>query len=172
MPVQSRALVAVRVAIPVLTVGVYLCSLAAPTDNAGWLGIHLFLIGLLFCWALHLMFSWWANVFYWIALGYYCRGNWPLAAKWGMVATGLAMSALFLAGMRIKSPAFQLWTASMAMLAAGSLAIARWPGRHREKHGERAQFDSPRQEERIRPDGDPKRNPTQCWEHRPSDVVL
>jgi hypothetical protein len=122
MPVRS----AVRVAIPVLSIGAYLASLAAPGGSQGWLGIHLFLAGLLFFWAFHLTFSWWANVLYLIALGYYCRGNWALAAKWALVATGLALSAALLDLSIINAPAFQLWTGSMAALAAGSLALATW----------------------------------------------
>jgi hypothetical protein len=109
----------------VLSVGAYLASLAAPGESQGWLGIHLFLAGLLFIWAMHLTFSWWANVLFVIALGYYCRGNWALAAKWALGATGLAMSAALLGLRIIYAPAFQLWTGSMATLAAGSLALAR-----------------------------------------------
>jgi hypothetical protein len=86
----------------------------------------MFLAGLLYFWAFHLTFSWWANLFYLIALGYYCRGNWALAATWALVATGLAMSWALLDPVAINAPAFQLWTGSMAALAAGSLALARW----------------------------------------------
>jgi hypothetical protein len=84
------------------------------------------LAGLLYFWAFHLTFSWWANVFYLIALGYYCRGNWALAATWALVATGLAMSWSLLDPVATNAPAFQLWTGSMAALAAGSVALARW----------------------------------------------
>jgi hypothetical protein len=125
MPVRSRSLVAVRVAVPVLSVGAYLASLAAPGESKGWLGIHLFLAGLLCVWAIHLTFSWWANVLFVIALGYYCRGNWALAANWALGATGLAISAALLGLDIIYAPAFQLWTGSMATLAAGSLALTR-----------------------------------------------
>jgi hypothetical protein len=62
MPVRSRHLVAASVAIPVLSVGTYLAALAAPGGSQGWLEIHLLLAGLLFFWAIHLTFSWWANV--------------------------------------------------------------------------------------------------------------
>jgi hypothetical protein len=127
MPVRSRSFVAVRVAIPVLSVVIYLASLAAPGGYQGWLGFHLFLAGLLFSWAIHLTFSWWANVLFAIALGYYCRGVWALAANWALVATALAMSGALVDAHIINAPAFQLWAGSMATLAVGSLALARWP---------------------------------------------
>jgi hypothetical protein len=125
MPVRSRSLVAVRVAIPVLSVGIYLASLAAPGGYQGWIGFHYFLAGLLFAWAVHLTFSWWANVLFLVALGYYCHGVWALAAKWALVATALAMSGALVDARIINAPAFQLWTGSMAILAAGSMALAR-----------------------------------------------
>jgi hypothetical protein len=128
MPVRSRSLVAVRVAIPVVSVATYLASLAAPGGFERWRGIHLFLAGLLSFWAMHITFSWWANVLYVIALGYYCRGDWPLAARWALGATGLAMSAALLRLSIMSIPAFQLWTASMATLVAGLLALCRMAG--------------------------------------------
>jgi hypothetical protein len=126
MPVRSRSLVAVRIAIPVLSVGAYLGSLAAPSDYPGWLGIHQFLAGLLFFWALHVTFAWWANVLYWIALGYYCRGDPALATRWALAATGLAMSWALFNRSAITAPAFQLWSGSLAVLGAGSLGLAGW----------------------------------------------
>jgi hypothetical protein len=85
----------------------------------------MFLAGLLYFWALHLTFSWWANVLYFIALCYYCRGDKVLAAKWALVATCLAMSWALLNPREMNAPAFQLWSGSMATLAAGSLMLAR-----------------------------------------------
>ena len=126
MSIQSSFLVALRVAIPVLSVGVYLASFAAPSDYPGWRGFQLFLAGLLFSWAIHLTFSWWANVLYVIALGYYCRGDQALAARWALVATGLAMSWGVLNPSEFNAPAYPLWSGSMATLAVGSLALARW----------------------------------------------
>jgi hypothetical protein len=124
--IQSSSLVAIRVAIPVLSVGVYLGSFAAPSDfYPGWRGFQLFLAGLLCCWAIHLTFSWWANVLYVIALGYYCRGDQALAARWALVASGLAMSWGVLNPSEFNAPAYPLWSGSIAALAVGSLAIAR-----------------------------------------------
>ena len=134
MSIQSSSLVAVRVAIPVLSVGIYLASFAAPSDYPGWRGFQLFLAGLLFSWAIHLTFSWWANVLYVIALGYYCRGDQALAARWALVATGLAMSWGVLNPSEFNAPAYPLWSGSMATLAVGSLALARWLRHKSEKH--------------------------------------
>jgi hypothetical protein len=138
MSIQSSSLVAVRVAIPVLSVGVYLASFAAPSDYyPGWRGFHLFLAGLLCCWAIHLTFSWWANVLYAIALGYYFRGDQALAARWALVATGLAMSWGLFDPSEFNAPAFPLWSGSMATLATGSLALARWLRQKSGGHPER-----------------------------------
>jgi hypothetical protein len=109
----------------VLSLGAYLGSLAAPSDYKGWLGIHWFLAGLLCIWAIHVTFAWWANVLYWIALGYYCRGDQSLAAKWALAAAGLAMSWALLNTSAIRSPAFSLWSGSMAVLGAGSLVLVK-----------------------------------------------
>ena len=137
MSIQSSSLVAVRVAIPVLSVGIYLASFAAPSDYPGWRGFQLFLAGLLFSWAIHLTFSWWANVLYVIALGYYCRGDQALAARWALVATGLAMSWGLLDPSEFNAPAFPLWSGSMASLAVGSLALTKWRIRDQSSHSER-----------------------------------
>jgi hypothetical protein len=123
--------VTVRIAIPVLSVGAYFASLAAPSEYQGWLGIHLFLMGLLYFWGLPMTLSWWANVLYVIALRYYCRRDQVLAMKWAVAATGLATTWVWLNPREIHAPAFLLWSGAMATLAAGSLVLVKWPHQSR-----------------------------------------
>jgi hypothetical protein len=85
----------------------------------------MFLAGLLCFWAVHLTFSWWANVLYLLALCHYCRRHEELAARWALAATGLALSWTLYNPHETTAPAFQLWTGSMAILAIGSLGLAR-----------------------------------------------
>jgi hypothetical protein len=94
----------------------------------------MFLAGLLCLWAVHMTFAWWANVLYLLALRYYCRGDDQMAARRALTATGLALSWTLLTPHEINSPAFLLWSGSMAILAIGSLGLARMLPRKSTEH--------------------------------------
>jgi hypothetical protein len=75
--------------------------------------------------AVHVAYSWWANVAYWIALASFCAGKWSRAWKWALAATALA-GAWTVQDPRsaMHSPAFLLWAGSMAVLTVGALVLA------------------------------------------------
>ena len=129
MPARSRPLlVALRLSVLALSLGLYLGAFAAPTDSQGWRGFHLFLAGLLLHWAPWLTFSWWSNVAYWAALRYYGRGEHAPAAVWGLSAAGLGAAFAVLDPRAVGAPAFLLWVGSMAALGLGALGLARREG--------------------------------------------
>ena len=129
MPARSRPLLAcLRLSIPALSLALYLGSFAAPAGSQGWYGFHLFLAGLFLFWAPWFAFSWWSNVAYWAALGYYCRRDYPPAAGWGLLAAGLGAAWAVVEPRAVGAPAFQLWVGSMAALGLGALGLARREG--------------------------------------------
>ena len=91
-------------------------------------GGQVFLMGLFLCWHPYTLFSWWANPAYWIALWYFRRRNWPLAAAWGLLATALGSVWLLVDSKASNAPAFLLWVGSMAVLYLGVKALAIWGG--------------------------------------------
>ncbi len=127
MPVRPNPFVAARILIPVVSLSMYAGAFAAPAGSNNWHGYQLFLLGLIYCWMVQVTFSWWANPGYWIALGYYLRGEHVLAARWGSGATGLALTWALPDPGTFRAPAFLLWTGSMAALALGARALDRWP---------------------------------------------
>jgi hypothetical protein len=109
-----------------LSLAMYGVAFAAPYDQ-GWSGWQIFLVGLLYCWVVHLTFAWWSNVVYWVAVVYFCRGQWSGAARSGLFATALGSAwALWHPRQLFASSAFLLWIGSMAVLGAGSLVLAKW----------------------------------------------
>src|SRR5579871_3622897 len=108
MPVPARpSLVPPRVAILVLSLGLYVSAFAAPYYTSAWFkqGFQLFLAGLTWFWLPDLTFAWWANVVYWVALGYFGRGQWGPAARCGLVAMGLGLAWALLDSAAVGSPA-------------------------------------------------------------------
>jgi hypothetical protein len=118
-------LVSVRLSVLVLSLGLYLAAIAAPFAPRGWYGFQAFLAGLLWFWAPWLTFSWWSNVAYWAALGFYGRREYAPAAGWGLSAAGLGAAFAVAEPRAVGAPAFQLWVGSMAALGLGALGLAR-----------------------------------------------
>jgi hypothetical protein len=130
MPVQSkRSGVFLPLSILVLSTGTYIGAFAAPYEEYPS-GLAVFTLGLLLCWV-PAGLPWWANVLYWVALGYSCQGKWAPAAKYGLFSVCLAAAWLLVDDQASRVPAFQLWIGSMAALALGAL-IMRALARERE----------------------------------------
>jgi hypothetical protein len=106
-----------------LSVALYVAAFAVPYDIQSY-GFGIFLIGLIWCWAVNLTYSWWANVLYWVALVYFCRGQWPRAAIWGLLAMALGGAFALEEPRTVWAPAFLVWVASMAVLGGGSFGLA------------------------------------------------
>jgi hypothetical protein len=106
-----------------LSVGMYLSAFAAPFDGSSK-GLAAFWCGLVFCLVVPYTTPWWANVLYWVALGYFCRKRWSAASKWGLSATALGGAFIFLNASVADALAFQLWVGSMALLGFGALRLA------------------------------------------------